>query len=80
MKLGVIEDSKNKKKLSKLIRFPSSFGDGMYGFEDYISRMKGGQPQIYVCTGSDLDEVKRSPFTEKLIGRGYEVLVCFKFA
>jgi len=74
LKLGVVEDTSNRKKLSKLIRFPSSHGDGMYGLEEYVQRMKKGQPQIYVCTGSELDEVKRSPFTEKLIGRGYEVL------
>ncbi|KAJ3217025.1 hypothetical protein HK099_005618, partial [Clydaea vesicula] len=79
LKLGIIEDTSNRKKLSKLIRFHTSHveenGESkMTSLDDYVSRMKKGQPQIYVCTGADLDEIKRSPFTEKLLGRGYEVL------
>lgn len=76
LKLGITEDNANRKKLSKLVRFRSSFSDTkLTSLDDYVKRMKKNQPQIYVCTGNDINEIKRSPFLEKLLGRGYEVLV-----
>ncbi|KAI8810160.1 Hsp90 protein-domain-containing protein [Cladochytrium replicatum] len=76
LKFGVLEDAKNKKKLSKLLRFQSSKmkGENITSLDGYISRMKKGQPQIYYLTGSSVEEIERSPFVETLIGRGYEVL------
>ncbi len=37
--------------------------------------MRGGQKQIYFLTGTSLDEIKKSPFLEKIQARGYEVLL-----
>ncbi|KAJ3125483.1 hypothetical protein HK098_000242 [Nowakowskiella sp. JEL0407] len=74
LKLGVIEDTSNKKKLTKLLRFPSSYSKNLTGLEDYAKRMKKGQPQIYYMTGTNLNEIKKAPFVEKLLARGYEVL------
>eukprot|EP00158_Paraphelidium_tribonemae_P009981 Partr_v1_DN29021_c0_g1_i2_m58796 putative Heat shock protein len=74
LKLGVIEDAKNKKKLLKLLRFHSSNSDSMVGLEDYRERMKKGQQQVFFLTGSSLVEIKKSPFVEKITARGYEVL------
>ena len=36
--------------------------------------MKEKQDTIYFIAGSSLDEVKRSPFVERLVKKGYEVL------
>jgi len=36
--------------------------------------MKEGQKYIYYLAGENLDAVKHSPFLERLIKRGYEVL------
>lgn len=37
-------------------------------------RMKEKQEHIYYIAGSSLDEVKKSPFVERLLKKGYEVL------
>ncbi|KAI8831572.1 HSP90-domain-containing protein [Chytridium lagenaria] len=63
IKLGVIEDTKNRKKLDKLS-----------SLEDYVSRMKSKQPQIYYLTGSSLEEIKNSPHLEVPLAKGFEVI------
>nr|UWJ90243.1 90 kDa heat-shock protein [Barroeca monosierra] len=74
IKLGVHEDSVNRKKLLELLRFPSSNGDDMVSFSDYVSRMKENQKDIYYITGESKDAVKNSSFVERVKERGYEVL------
>lgn len=41
---------------------------------DYVSRMKAGQNHIYYIAGASQAEVRKSPFAERLVKRGYEVL------
>jgi len=75
IKLGVIEDQTNKTRLSKLLRFLSSKSNNkLASLDEYISRMKKGQKSIYYLAGENLETVKNSPFLERLIKRGYEVL------
>jgi len=76
LKLGVIEDSKNRKKLSKLLRFESTHtkGDETVSLARYVDRMKEGQKHIYYIAGAKKSEVEKSPFLEKLKKRGFEVL------
>lgn len=75
MKLGVIDDKVNRKKFAKLLRFPSSNDDEkMTSLEDYVDRMKKGQQQIFYLTGTSVAEIKKSPFVERLLARGFEVL------
>merc|ERR1712110_464600 len=75
IKLGVIEDHSNRTRLAKLLRFLSSHDEEEpTSLEDYIERMKDGQEKIYFCGGNGLDDVKNSPFTERLLKKGYEVL------
>merc|ERR1712093_103769 len=48
IKLGLYEDSSNRTKLAKLLRFQTSkTGDNFTSLEKYISRMKKGQKNIY---------------------------------
>merc|ERR1712002_967802 len=48
LKLGIHEDSVNRKKLSDLLRYySSSSGDDVTSFKDYVSRMKENQTDIY---------------------------------
>ena len=76
IKLGLIEDSSNRTKLSKLLRFKSSFDDGekWHSLEDYVSRMKDNQANIYYISGSSMEAVKDSPFMEKMRSKNLEVI------
>jgi heat shock protein beta len=74
IKYGVSSDSHNRVRLSRLLRYQSSKTDELTGFEDYLSRMQGDQKNIYYIAGESLDVAKRSPFIERLVRKGYEVL------
>jgi heat shock protein beta len=75
IKLGVIEDSSNRTRLAKLLRFyTSKSGDKLTSLEEYVGRMKEGQKQIYYLAGNSMDEVKNSAFLERLLAKDLEVI------
>merc|ERR1712088_976860 len=73
IKLGCIEDAANRTRLAKLLRFLSSSGD-LTSLSAYVERMKEKQEHIFYMAGGSMDEVKSSPFVERLLKKGYEVL------
>lgn len=74
IKLGLMEDPSNRSRLGKLLRFHSSASKNMTSLEEYVARMKPKQSHIFWLAGASRDEVENSPFVERLIARGYEVL------
>jgi len=75
IKLGIHEDSTNRKKLADFLRYHSSqSGDDFTSLKDYVSRMKENQKSIYFITGENKEAVENSAFVERLRKRGYEVL------
>uniref|UniRef100_A0A8C7M0Q2 Heat shock 90kDa protein 1 beta n=1 Tax=Oncorhynchus mykiss TaxID=8022 RepID=A0A8C7M0Q2_ONCMY len=75
LKLGIHEDSQNRKKLSELLRYHSSqSGDELTSLTEYLTRMKDNQKSIYYITGESKDQVANSAFVERVRKRGFEVL------
>ena len=74
IKLGVIEDTANRTRLAKLLRFTSSNGK-MTSLAEYVERMKDKQESIFYVAGGSKEEVEQSPFVERLLKKGYEVLL-----
>jgi len=77
IKLGVIEDGSNRTRLSKLLRFHSSKTEGDKSFtslEEYVSRMKEWQKDIYFIAGESVETVQKSGFMDKFNKKEVEVL------
>jgi molecular chaperone HtpG len=75
IKLGIHEDTTNRKKLAGLLRyFTSASGEEQTSFADYVSRMKENQKSIYYITGESKEVVAQSAFVERLKKRGLEVI------
>merc|ERR1712000_479196 len=74
-KMGIHEDSTNRKKLAGCLRYYSSAsGEEMCSLSDYVSRMKENQKDIYIITGESKEVVATSSFVERLKKRGLEVV------
>merc|ERR1712244_67274 len=74
IKIGHLEDQRNKKRLMDLLRFPTSKSLTPMSLAQYVSRMADGQKHIYYISGPSIEEVEASPFMERLKARDWEVL------
>merc|ERR1712048_483654 len=75
IKLGLVEDSSNRTKLSKLLRFKTSKSEGKWvSLEQYVDNMQKDQEYIYYISGESMEAVENSPFLEQCQKRGLEVL------
>merc|ERR1719231_1551288 len=75
IKLGLYEDSSNRTKLAKLLRFQTTkTGDNWTSLEKYISRMAKGQKNIYYISAESKEAAEKSPYLERFRKKGIEVL------
>ena len=75
IKEGVVTSWEHKDSLGKLIRFESTFTEPgkLTSFDDYVSRMKENQKDIYVLYGASRSQLENSPYLDALKARGFEV-------
>ena len=75
IKLGIHEDSANREKLIKLLRFYSAnTPDKWMSLSDYVKDMKADQKNIYFITGQNVKSLKNTPFVKNITSKGYNVL------
>ena len=78
IKEGVIDDSGNRERIAKLLRFSSTYNDNTIqaiGLEDYVGRMQEGQEKIYYITAENFAAAKNSPHLEIFRKKNIEVLL-----
>ncbi len=77
-KEGIIDDTNNKERIAKLLRFSTTHDDNptpSISLEDYVGRMKDGQNKIYFITAESFAAAKNSPHLEIFRKKGIEVLL-----
>lgn len=79
IKLGIHEDSGNRTKLIRLLRFYSHTSpDKLISFDKYVENMKDDdhmkQKNIYYITGQNVNSLKNTPFVKNLVQKGFDVL------
>jgi len=75
LKLGIHEDSTNRKKLCELLRYNTTKAlEEPTSLKDYVTRMKEGQSSIYYITGESKKKLETSPFLEEARRRDVEVI------
>jgi len=76
-KTGINSDFGNRDKILKLLRFESTAkprGD-LVSFDDYVSRMKKNQSEIYYLSGENRDILEKNPNLEYFKKNDIEVLL-----
>lgn len=77
LKEGLCEGIANKEPLLEVCRFHSTqtSGEALTSLDDYISRMKEGQQNIYYITGDRVESLRKSPQLEGFAKNNIEVLL-----
>ncbi|MBD8499480.1 molecular chaperone HtpG [Paenibacillus arenosi] len=75
LKYGVYSDyGMNKDVLQDLLMFYSSTEKKLVTLDEYVSRMKEDQKYIYYASGESVERIEKSPQTELVSDKGYEIL------
>lgn len=78
LKEGVGEDTTNKDRIAKLLRFASTANESdeqTVSFADYVGRMKEGQTRIFYVTADNFKAARNSPHLEIFRKKGVEVIL-----
>ena len=76
IKEGAITDYKHREALAKLLRFESSMTEEgkLTGLDDYVTRMKEEQKDIYFLQAPSRSSIESGPYLEAFKARGLEVI------
>nr|XP_054098637.1 heat shock protein HSP 90-beta-like [Callithrix jacchus] len=75
LKLGIHEDSTNRRRLPELLHYHTSQSGGeMTSRSEYVSHMKETQKSIYYITGESKEQVANSAFVARVRKQGFEVV------
>ena len=75
-KEGIYEDVANRETVASLSRFYSTDdNERLTSLDEYISRVKEGQTNIYYITGDDVPTLRNNPQLEAFKAKGIEVLL-----
>jgi len=75
IKLGIYESPKYETRLMQMLRYyTSSSGYNYRSLNEYVASMKKDQSCIYYITGASIETMQQSPFIERLIDNGIEVI------
>ena len=75
-KEGIYEDVANRETVAALSRFYSTNdNERLTSLDEYISRVKEGQTNIYYITGDDVPTLRNNPQLEAFKAKGIEVLL-----
>ncbi len=80
LKEGIAEDTANRERIARLLRFASTRSEGAartVSLDDYVARMVAGQEAVYYVTAESWTAAKGSPQIEALLARGVEVLLMY---
>jgi molecular chaperone HtpG len=75
VKEGLFQDPPNREAILEICQFDTTHEGGQTALDDYISRMKPDQKEIYYITGPNRAAVESSPHLEAFRDKGYEVLL-----
>jgi len=78
LKEGIVEDHQNAEKLTKLLRFVTTYSTSDrqdQSLHDYVSRAAADQDRIYYLIAETHAAAKASPHLEQLRAKGIEVLL-----
>jgi len=78
IKEGIVEDFANRDRITPLLRFASTRGEGDQQIVDlasYVERMREGQEAIYYITAENYRAAAHSPHLEVFRKKGIEVLL-----
>ena len=76
IKEGIPNDFSSKEKLQELLLFRSTANDGWITLDEYVQQKSEEQKSIYYLAGDSLEQLKSSPYLEKLKKKGFNVLLC----
>lgn len=75
-KEGIYEDAANREEIASLSRFYSTNDtERLTSLDEYISRVKEGQTNIYYITGDDVPTLRNNPQLEAFKANNVEVLL-----